>query len=183
MRTFMLAAVSVLLMPFAGPMLAQEASLAVWPGQRVRVEAPALFVGWRVGEVLSVERDTLHVRYARGQVRARIGAIPLASVTRVQARVERRSAVGKGVALGSLAGAAVGVMGVVAYVSGVDETVTIGQALGVTALGGLGGGMIGFVIGAAVRTDVWRDVRVPRPMVTVRRDGSIGVGLALQLPF
>jgi hypothetical protein len=35
----------------AGPLVAQQAELPIEPGQRVRLEAPALFEGWRVGTV------------------------------------------------------------------------------------------------------------------------------------
>ena len=100
----------------------------------------------------------------------------------------RRSHAGKGAWIGALSGGLAGlVMGVVVCAIDdpeasdfADRETIIGLSFG---MGAVSGGIIGLGVGVAARTDIWRDVPLNQPMVTVRRDGSVGVGMALKLPF
>lgn len=189
MRSFFLRAAPLAILPMAAPLVAQQAKLPIEPGQRVRVEAPTLFEGWRVGQLARVEHDTLFllvktsVRYGRQDVPE---PVPFSALSRVQLRERRKSHAGKGAWIGALSGGVAGLItGAVASKDvGADDFADPETIIGLFfGVGAVGGGIIGLGVGLAVRTDVWQDVPLRPPTVTARRDGSVGIGLSLMLPF
>jgi hypothetical protein len=186
MRSDILTAAPLVLLPMAAPLVAQQAELPIEPGQRVRVEAPTLFEGWRVGAVTRLGVDTLFLRRGAFTGAGSDDPIPVAALSRIQVSEYRRSHAGKGAWIGALAGFALG-----AVVGGVLDATKAAEwdspagamTAGLAGIGGAAGALIGLGVGSAQRTDVWRDVSFQRTNVTARRNGSVGVGLSVSLPF
>ena len=142
-------------------------------GARVRVEAPALFAGRRVGSVAAMRGDTLLLR-----VRDRAVAVPLARVERIEVRRgDRRRGAGalRGMGIGLLSGIAVGL----AYAR-IDETSEpcgdgpcgIGYFI-YPILGGGAGLALGGVLGAAAGWQRWERVPLPARVGLAPRRGGL----------
>ena len=123
-------------------------------GSRIRVTTPH---GSHRGRLVSLDGDSL--RYTRSDT-ARVTALPLASVVRLERSVGKRSAAGRGALIGGLIGGGFGLfLGIAASTdnSGWWE-VGAEDIAAVTAIVGATGAGIGALLGAASRRDRWETV-------------------------
>lgn len=145
------------------PVLAQDGSTpkVAEIGQRVRITAPSRSMLEMVGTVQGRTANGLLFRPDEG---AGALEVPFESVTRLQIR-RRHSNAGTGALIGGLVGGVLG--GVAGAASGCDaDQWCVGPAggslvaLGVVLVGGVGAGL-GALIGSAIHSEGWRDVRIP----------------------
>ncbi|NIM48163.1 MAG: hypothetical protein GTN78_20795 [Gemmatimonadales bacterium] len=162
--------------PFTS-VLAQEQSLPLEPGQRVRVTAPNLRMRHQLATFEALRGDTLVVTADSTMY------CPLASVTRFEVDQGRKSEWKTGLIVGAFVGAIGG--GIAGYViEGIDDyspeyplPVAGGALAGAAVMGGLGAG-----IGAFIKTDRWEEIPLDRLRVSLvpRPDGRFGLSLSLR---
>ncbi len=146
-------------------------------GDRVRVTAPD--VRRREGTVQLLTTDSLVMRPVYG---ARLVAIPLASVTRLEVSRGQKSRVGRGAGIGLLGG---GLLGYVISLGGCESgfILTREECIGVSTVGGaVVGTLLGLGVGAVTKTDRWEEVPLERLRVSLvpQRDGRIAVGFSVR---
>ena len=142
------------------PLPAQSAASleTLSPGARVRVTL--LDMEPREAVVVSRTADTLVVRWREF---SNADAVPFAAIAALEVNTAGRHSVLKGASLGLLAGGAIGaIVGAAAPEShgGPENTIDFGEGFQ-TAVGAVGGGTIGLVIGTLVglsRSADWRAV-------------------------
>jgi hypothetical protein len=166
--------------------LAQTAP-SVEEGSRVRITAPSLGLTEAVGIVQEATNEEIVVQF---EYPRRLATVDRSDITGLDVSVERERKVLKGLGVGALVGAGTGV--VIGLASGDDE----GTFLAFTAeekalvMGiGLGavGGVVGLIVGALDRNDVWSStlpIDLDVAVLPVLRAGGAGVhlGLALRVP-
>ncbi|HSE45213.1 MAG TPA: hypothetical protein VLA89_07775 [Gemmatimonadales bacterium] len=140
-------------------MAAQDSSLALQPGQVIRVSGPRNFRF--TGEFVGGDSESLVIRPNDGQARR----VPLAWISKVEIRTGHTSKVGTGALIGASAGALVGASAVAGLdnmqvgLGGDDGCCSEGDyAGGALAFAAIGAG-VGALIGAVSHKDAW--VRVP----------------------
>jgi len=145
------------------PVLAQDGSTpkVAAIGQRVRITAPSRSMLEMAGTVQGRTTSGLLFRPDEG---AGALEVPFESVTHLQVR-RRHSNAGTGALSGGLVGGVLG--GVIGATSGCDaDRPCLGPdggslvAVGVVLFGGAGAGL-GALIGPAIHSEGWRDVRIP----------------------
>jgi hypothetical protein len=141
------------------PLHAQTDSVAVEPGERVRMQAPAVAAERFTGRIEAVFPDSLVVRPDGFSVPL---GVPWDAVQSLELyRPERRNA---GAQVGALVGAAAGTLLALAFI--VDES-CVGCGSLVTRFGlatpyALIGAAIGGALGSLIGGDVWLSVPLPR---------------------
>lgn len=167
--------VGVLVLP--QPISAQ--SLA--SGARVRFSYPG--EGTRTGTVVSLTRDTLVVRLADSSGSARLALDRVARLEVSLGMQSRTRYVKKGLAIGAGIGA---VAGLIAPCSGGPEPICV-SPLGGAALGAIGGGAEGSLVGLIVgvrRSEKWEWVPLEwRHLSLVTPSGGYGRGVGLRFAF
>jgi hypothetical protein len=135
------------------PAQAQEPDPAPLLGQRVRVSTPN---GPSVtGKLVEQDGTKLVVSDQKGS----LTAIPVADVSRIELSAGRKSKA----LLGAVIGAAVGLgVGLWAATTWCSESGCDNEVGGVLVLG-VGGAGLGALVGAAVRTERWRQVPAGQP--------------------
>ncbi|MEJ7813164.1 MAG: hypothetical protein WKG32_22330 [Gemmatimonadaceae bacterium] len=150
------AILAALLLAGATGLAAQARTLpSLEPGARVRVTAPSLSRGLRVGTVAGVRGDSLDLKVAGRDTTVTVSASEL---TRLEVSRGQRRQGRKGMGMGLLIGAAGGA--VLGYASGDDESGFIAFSAGEKAvLSGVVFGVLGTVIGGLAglssQTDRW----------------------------
>lgn len=179
MRT--VASVLSLLAPLVS--LSAQVQPSIGPGARVRVTVPSAAIADAVGTWVATADSVMEFR-RDGQ--PDIWRIDPASITRLEMSRGRKSNLGKGAAYGFLAGATIG-----AFVGGVAAEEadhhrwgcpSIECGLKAGAYLGVGWGILGTFIGAAVITDRWEEVPLDRLRLRTAVLPS-GVGLAASVRF
>lgn len=156
-RLLMAVALAALLPRGAG---AQDGRQTLQPGDRVRVQAPALHEGVIEGELLLYRADSLAVREASTGTAYRF---PLETIKRLEKNqgVDRRRSVRRWALAGLFVGAATGLVSGPLIAASDEE----GSMVGPTVLAGLGGGVLGLGLGAAGGSvfagDHWQRFRTP----------------------
>lgn len=148
----------------------QETPVA--PGDRVRVTAPTAVSGRFVGTVMEISADTC-VLAVEG--RAEPLTLPLASVTKLEVSRSRRSHYGKGALTGLAVGAAAGaILGAVTFSGSCllesQPCPVAGAAVGAVGLG-LAGALVGAAVVGVTETDRWETVPLDRIRVSLTPDG------------
>ncbi|NNF28510.1 MAG: hypothetical protein HKN73_14895 [Gemmatimonadetes bacterium] len=154
----MLRLVKVLLLAgliIPAPALAQTPEV----GQRIRVTAPEVLTERRVGQLLWLDSDSLVLAGADTAPPER-WVVPPEAITRLEVFEGRRGHAGRGLLIGAGTGLALGLIGI----SG-DGTCSgsgnYGELCALVVTGTtLGGGVLGLLIGAVVRTDRWNSIPV-----------------------
>lgn len=154
------------------PLSAQD-TLAVKPGDRVRVTAPALVMDKHEDTLLQLRGDTLVFASTR---------CPLSDVTRLEAYRGRESRGATGFFLGGLIGASVG--GFIGHWSHLARPWDLPHELCVAfgaVPGFLVGGFVGYRIGRRGR---WEEVPLSRllPSIQLEREGRFGITFSLLAP-
>lgn len=156
------------------PVEAQE-PVAVRPGQRVRVTAPALGMKKHEETFQQLRGDTLVFTLME---------CPLSDVTRLE---EHRGRESWGWWKGGLIGFVVGAGAGAAYGAGPGysdcDLAKEGCMLIFGAIGAVPGVLVGSLVGAAVETDRWGEVPLPpvRPSLQVSANGRLGLGFSIPL--
>ena len=170
--------------------LSAQQRLPIGPGARVRLTCPEVDMEGTKGTAIAVRRDTLVLRH---DIRRPSGGsgwvdtdIPLASVTRLDVHLGRKSHERQGAYIGGMIGAGLGALMGAAVANGcivscqspsADEQSQVAGAF----LGGVTFGLIGGGVGALIRTDLWEEIPLDRLRVSFapKRDGfSVGVWVA-----
>ena len=177
-------------LPVAG--VARRGLLA--PGARVRLYASQTAdgrYGRFAGSVVRSDSDSLVLRTADA---VRVAA-PWPSITRLEVSRGRKSHGGRGAAFGALIGIPLGaVVGLATYEecvpqggSWIDFSCFMVPSEGQTALigailGGGGGALLGWIIGASSKTDRWEEVPLDRLRVSFvpQRDGRFALGASVR---
>jgi hypothetical protein len=136
---------------------AQLLAAQVEAGSRVRVTTTPSSPGRRIGNLVSLDRDTL--RWSRRDT-ASVITVPITSVARLERSTGRRSNTGRGALIGGLIGAGFGLfLGIAASTdnSGWWE-VGAEDVAAVTAIVGAGGAGVGAIIGSLSKRDRWEPV-------------------------
>lgn len=176
------AALALAALPLAA--LPLRAQLALEPGERVRVVAPALRGTFYV---VATTRDSLVVQQ---DPTAPAHRLAVAEVERLHVDRGRRSTLGgfgRGFAIGGGIGAALGVVSGLA--SGDDEPggwfhmSAEDKALGGGLLLGAGGGLVGGLIGALAPGERWERVPTGPRVALVAPPGGRGVGVRIAGAF
>jgi hypothetical protein len=165
--------------------LAQTAP-SVEEGSRVRITAPSLGLTEAVGIVQEATNEELVVQF---EYPRRLATVDRSDITGLDVSVERQRKVLKGLGVGALVGAGSGVL--IGLASGDDEgflALTAEEKAVIMGIGlGAVGGVVGLVVGALDRNDVWSSalpIDLDVDVVPVLRSGGAGVhvGLALRVP-
>ena len=179
--TFLLAVLAVA--PFSSATTQQQPP-PVKPGDRVRIGVCTPVCGTRVtGSVLELRSDALLVKSERSGDTLQVA---LASLGMVEVSRGQKSRVGKGALIGVLVGVGLGAGVGFAVGKGLeDDNVCDCHPAGM-AVGGLGvgalGALIGAGVGAATKSDRWEEVPLDQLRVSFvpQRDGRFGLGLSLR---
>ena len=149
------------------------------PGQRVRVTAPSLDLDKHTETFRALRGDTLVLESMW---------LPLSEVARLDMYAGRHGHPWRGAAIGGVVGGAVGFISYCVFAgtisdgsdfcAGETDEVYPYRAL---VLGIAGGALIGAAIGAAIKTDRWKNVPLDRLRVSLvpQRDGRLALGLAV----
>lgn len=195
---------AVLFSPCSSPVLAGQDPPSVAPGSRVRIKlardlviapdestpppkpADTMRVKQFVGQIVEMDGETLTIGFHGRSTRL---TVPRDAIARMDLSRGRRSAGGRllngagiGLLVGGLGGALIGL------VSGDDQSQGFGSftATEKAALGGIGLGALGFVVGAAVglasEGERWEQVPARGVQVTVKPVAR-GRGLSLAVSF
>jgi hypothetical protein len=165
--------------------LAQTAP-SVEEGSRVRITAPSLGLTEAVGIVQEATNEELVVQF---EYPRRLATVDRSDITGLDVSVERQRKVLKGLGVGALVGAGSGVL--IGLASGDDEgflALTAEEKAVIMGIGlGAVGGVVGLVVGALDRNDVWSStlpIDLDVAVLPVLRAGGAGVhlGLALRVP-
>jgi hypothetical protein len=173
---------SAMAIPRADAQLARLVELQ--PGTRVRVQAPAVIAGSLAATVVTRARDTVTLTNPRGApIPVPLTAIITAEVSR--GRSHRDGAV-KGLAWGTGAGLAVGLLSAIVYDARSDECgaepCDNNLSPGEVVAGGLvTGAVIGTGIGAIAGVEHWDRLTIPT-FVAVR-PSRVGLALVVAMPF
>ncbi len=161
----------------ATSVIAQEQSLPLEPGQRVRVTAPNLGIRYQLATFEVLRGDTLVVTADSTMY------CPLASVTRLDVHQGRKSEWKTGLIVGAFVGAIGG--GIAGYVlETIDEyspeyalPVAGGALAGAAVVGGLGAG-----IGTFIKADRWEEIPLDRLRVSFvpQRDGRFAFAVSVR---
>jgi len=147
-------------------------TLPVKVGERVRITTA---LNKHTGVLSAMNADTLAMDGWR---------VALGSVTRLEVSRRRKSNVRRGALIGFLAGAGVGV--IAGFAGGDDPpgfisfTAEEKAALGAFGLGA-GGGLVGLIAGALIKTDQWEELSLDRLRVSFapQLDGRFALGLSV----
>ena len=173
------------------------------PGQRVRVTAPDAGMARTVARLVAFTPESLVVaRVPSGHPRAdsladaRRTAIPLGSVTALDAGAGRRGHTVLGIVIGgAVAGAAGAAYGysqgnndpaanfLCDYIFPCGPRTAAGKAAWYGALGALYGGVLGGIVGSLVRTERWVPVPLDRVRVSLVAADRGRLGVAATLSF
>jgi hypothetical protein len=157
--------------------VASQEPRAINPGDRVRVTAPSVSGGRFAGTVLTVDPDSLVV-----QTGTETRRLPRASIERLDLSSGRKSHTLLGAGVGFLVGAAVGGGLVASDPTSCDEVHAACIAVGAAVLGA-GGGLVGALTGALVRTERWAEVPLDRVRLGLIPDRRGALALSLSLRF
>ena len=170
----------LLFLAVVGELCAQDT--LVVPGARVRVYSPDRVTG----TIETLSSDTLVLRT---EARRSLQAIPFASITKLEVSRGRKSNVGKGARIGLAVGAGVGAIAGVILIIG--ECSGSAGCLFYSVAGGVAGALylflpgtlLGAVIGAVFRTDLWETVPLDRIRVSLRPNDHLGVAVSVRIAF
>jgi hypothetical protein len=167
----------------AGPLAAQvpDTTLLV-PGARVRVTTNDRSLRQRAGSIVSADSSSFALSYWSGSSRDTV-RVAWDAIAEVEVSRGRRSSVGKGMLVGGLLGAVVGV----ATYEPCEPSSMFCFGLEMNLLAGGGVGLIaGALVGLVVRSERWEPRSGPGgvvPTLTVApRGGGIRVGFSTLLP-
>ena len=163
---------------------AQRQPIALQPGDQVRITAPSQNLTRQRGTLLEKRADTLVVGLAVGgaltEPRSRL-LVPFGAITQLDVSVGRKGHLPQGLLLGSVGGGSIGALaGTQVDCSGYE------QGLCMAYLGAIGAGVgaiLGGVIGAAIRTERWTEVRIDRARLSIGAVSEYRLGLGLAFPF
>ncbi len=166
------------------PLTSATAQVPVRPGAQVRVtghfchpfhtcqHSVSTFVAWKADSlVIQSNGDTL--------------TVPVTLLTRLDVSRGRKTNTGEGAGIGFLlgvfAGAAIGLASYECEPCFIDLGPGTYAAAG-AVIGGLGGLVVGALIGSAIETDRWMEMRVASMRVSVapQRDGRFALGLSVR---
>jgi hypothetical protein len=180
------------------PLGAQAVDLQLHPGSRVRVSSPAHGLHQSVATYVATRNDSLILGTARVQVLRGhavrdtvVLAVPADAVTHFELSLDRASNFGRWAGRGALIGMASGLalgVAMAADESGGQFVCSGAGCIGTGLLAGaVYGGLIGGILGALTRHDVWVDVGLPRspanvqPIALLLPTGGFALGAVLRL--
>lgn len=168
----------LLTVTFIVPVAAQQAAADSAP-TRVRIRRTGV-KAWLIGAMRRVSSESLYVESGGGTF-----AVARGDVTRFEVSRGMHSDAGRGFGIGLAAGAALGLITGIAYVSSPEACwcdPSPGLVAGVTAMVALPSAVLGAGIGALSHSERWRASRLPaRPLSleVMPRQGRMAVGVAM----